>query len=234
MTEFIKGKFVTILVVSATIILAGVAIFTAVRLYQLRNQSVSPTAPEQPKASTIIPPACKSLVFNLNVPTTTVTPSPTSQPNTTSTPVPTQPSNPGAPQCTADKPAATTITSLKRSQTKAILTWNKVNIATHYTISYGIEPGKYIYGVPNTGNVTTYTIDKLDPSKKYYFIVYAVNDCMPSKESQPVGAVASASDSEFVEYAAGQNLPNAGVSLPTYAGIGIGILIVAAAIIIAL
>ncbi|OGM21959.1 hypothetical protein A2863_02520 [Candidatus Woesebacteria bacterium RIFCSPHIGHO2_01_FULL_38_9b] len=46
MKDFLKNKFVTGVVVVATIILAGVAVFTAMRLYQLRNQAVAPTAPE--------------------------------------------------------------------------------------------------------------------------------------------------------------------------------------------
>src|SRR3989344_9053056 len=46
MKEFFKGKFTTALVVVATVILAGVAIFTALRLYQLRQESVSPGSPE--------------------------------------------------------------------------------------------------------------------------------------------------------------------------------------------
>jgi uncharacterized repeat protein (TIGR01451 family) len=46
-----KGKVATIIIVLATIILAGVAIFTAIRLYQLRQTSISPAAPSsQPKA----------------------------------------------------------------------------------------------------------------------------------------------------------------------------------------
>ncbi len=49
--DTIKKNSTTILIILATIILAGVAIFTAVRLYQLRQSSVSPTYPEsQPKA----------------------------------------------------------------------------------------------------------------------------------------------------------------------------------------
>ena len=41
MKEFIKNKFVTIIIASATVVLAGIAIFTAVRLYQLRQDSVA-------------------------------------------------------------------------------------------------------------------------------------------------------------------------------------------------
>src|SRR3990170_5796224 len=62
MKEFIKGKFATTLIVIATVILAGVAIFTALRLYQLRKESVSPTSPEsQPLAWD-----CSNYVFNLD------------------------------------------------------------------------------------------------------------------------------------------------------------------------
>jgi len=46
MIDFLKGKVVTALIVIATVILAGVAIFTALRLYQLRKESVSLTSPE--------------------------------------------------------------------------------------------------------------------------------------------------------------------------------------------
>lgn len=52
MKNFLKGKFATIAIVIATVILAGIAIFTAVRLYQLRKQAVAPTAPEsKPEAA---------------------------------------------------------------------------------------------------------------------------------------------------------------------------------------
>lgn len=65
-----KNKVVTTVIVLATVILAGVAIFTAVRLYQLREESVVPTAPESvPEAATLedeaIPEACDSLTFTV-------------------------------------------------------------------------------------------------------------------------------------------------------------------------
>lgn len=47
-----KNKISTIIIILVTLILAGVAIFTAVKLYNLRQSSVSPTAPEsKPKAA---------------------------------------------------------------------------------------------------------------------------------------------------------------------------------------
>lgn len=49
--EFIKKNFVTIMVVGATVVLAGVAVFTSLRLYNLRNNPVTPVRPETSTAS---------------------------------------------------------------------------------------------------------------------------------------------------------------------------------------
>jgi hypothetical protein len=64
MKEFIKKNTVTILIVGATIVLAGVAIFTAIRLYQLRQRAVSPTTPEEPSAANQTTP-CEDLTFTI-------------------------------------------------------------------------------------------------------------------------------------------------------------------------
>ncbi|MFH1971540.1 MAG: hypothetical protein ABIJ05_04120 [Patescibacteria group bacterium] len=45
MKNIFKSKFGTILILVATIALAGIAIFTAFRLYKLRQEAVAPTAP---------------------------------------------------------------------------------------------------------------------------------------------------------------------------------------------
>jgi uncharacterized repeat protein (TIGR01451 family) len=73
-----KGKIGTIIVVLITLVLAGVAIFTAIRLYQLRQQPVAPNAPtSQPQAAADqLPPACQ-LSFSLAL---TPSPSPTATP----------------------------------------------------------------------------------------------------------------------------------------------------------
>jgi len=60
MQDFIKSKLVTSLIIVATIILAAVAVFTALRLYQLRSESISLTGPEEPKAWD-----CSKYTFNV-------------------------------------------------------------------------------------------------------------------------------------------------------------------------
>lgn len=93
----------------------------------------------------------------------------------------------GAPQCNSQKPDKPTLLSVNKSGTHADITWTKVDHATHYTISYGTDPNNLQYGVFNTGDVTTYTINDLDPNANYTFVVYAVNNCMPSDPSSETG-----------------------------------------------
>src|SRR3972149_5719509 len=82
MKSFFKNKIVTVLILVATLVLAGIAIFTAIRLYQLRQQPVAPTAPtSEPKAA---PPAsCTQLTFTLTgeSPSQTPPPSPHGHPH---------------------------------------------------------------------------------------------------------------------------------------------------------
>ncbi len=54
MNNIFKGKAGTIIILLFTVILAGVAIFTAIRLYQLRSQPVAPNVPSSiPRAGGI-------------------------------------------------------------------------------------------------------------------------------------------------------------------------------------
>lgn len=93
-----------------------------------------------------------------------------------------------APVCPDSKPSTPTLTSVNRNGSQAVLTWTAASPVTHYTISYGTSPDNYQYGVPNTGNVTTYTVGSLDVNKNYYFSVRAVNGCMPGDASnRPTG-----------------------------------------------
>ncbi len=101
----------------------------------------------------------------------------------------------GAPVCDSLKPQNPALISVTRSGSNATLAWTKVANSTHYTISYGTSPGVYLYGVPNTGDVSSYTIGHLDPSANYFFEVRAVNNCMPSDPSVSGGQILGASTS---------------------------------------
>lgn len=51
--EKIRKNFLTLIIGGATLVLAGVGVFTAARLYQLRNEAVAPNAPDsRPVAET--------------------------------------------------------------------------------------------------------------------------------------------------------------------------------------
>jgi hypothetical protein len=96
MKDFLKKNTLTLTIVLATIILAGIAIFTAIKLYQLRQESVAPNAPESnPAAATTAPiVTCQTLTFSISTPT----PSPSGSASPTPTPTVTASPTP-APQC---------------------------------------------------------------------------------------------------------------------------------------
>jgi len=96
-------------------------------------------------------------------------------------PTPTNPphDDPNPPVCNSAKPGTPALISVTRNGGSATLVWTPVQSATHYTIGYGLKVNDYIYGVPNTGNVNTYTINALNPNTTYYFAVKAVNECTP-------------------------------------------------------
>jgi hypothetical protein len=110
-----------------------------------------------------------------------------------------QPDPGSAPVCNSAKPPTPALLSVDRSGSTATVRWTAVTPADHYSISYGTQPDKYIYGVPNVGNVTSFTIGSLDPNTQYYFQVRAVNNCMPSDPSGSTsGQVLGASTGEVL------------------------------------
>lgn len=92
-----------------------------------------------------------------------------------------------APVCDSKKPGTPTLSKIDYNGSSATLYWTAVSDATHYTIAYGTKVGDYQYGVPNTGNVTSYTIGSLNPGQTYYFVVRAVNNCQPGDFSSNSG-----------------------------------------------
>ena len=61
-----KSKISTILIIVATVILAGVAIFTATKLYNLRDQAVAPNVPTSEPAAMANPPIPAVSVITLS------------------------------------------------------------------------------------------------------------------------------------------------------------------------
>jgi len=82
------------------------------------------------------------------------------------------------------------------------LKWDKVNDASSWTVAYGVQPGKYIYGVSNFGDSNSRSIDiKSLPSGKYYFVVKANNGCMPGAFSNEWPVVVKGRGSLVASYA---------------------------------
>jgi hypothetical protein len=106
--------------------------------------------------------------------TPTSTPTPTPQVESATTPAPTT-----STECVATKPGTPVILSVVQKGSDATLTWSATANTTYYSIVYGNIPGKFNYGAPNVGNVTTYTIHALQLGTMYHYGVIAVNDCMP-------------------------------------------------------
>jgi cytoskeletal protein RodZ len=114
MKNFFNNKIVTVVILLATLVLAGIAIFTAIRLYQLRQQAVAPTAPES-KPQAAAPVSCQALTFTLETPTPTPSGTPTVTPTGTPTETPT--STPTAtPTSTATATPTSTATSTPIAQ----------------------------------------------------------------------------------------------------------------------
>ena len=61
------SKIGTILIIIATVILAGIAIFTAYRLYQLRQASVAPNVPSSKPAAATEPPTAETCINFANL-----------------------------------------------------------------------------------------------------------------------------------------------------------------------
>ena len=163
-----KNKLVTGLVAAATIILAGVAIFTAIRLYQLRQEPVAPTVPESKPKATGVPKACTQLSFTIAGPTATPTPTSTPKPS----PTPTTPGVGGGPSPTPTLTPTPTPTQ---------------------------PPGATSTPTPTTGQIA---------------------QASPTPAGQAGGA--------------GAQLPAAGISLPTILIMGVGILLIIGAVLLAI
>ncbi len=83
-----KKNWLPFLILGAIVILAGIAVFTAIKLYQSREKPIAPTAPQPAPAAG----ECQlsfTVVTLTPTPITTSTPTPTGTVTPTSTPTPT-------------------------------------------------------------------------------------------------------------------------------------------------
>lgn len=90
-------------------------------------------------------------------------------------------SAPSAPVCNNEKPGQASFSYVRRTTNNQIeVAWNSVDRATSWTIAYGVEPGKYIYGMADFGDSQSrsVTINMLPPGV-YYLVIKANNGCMP-------------------------------------------------------
>ena len=92
-----------------------------------------------------------------------------------------EPGPASAPICTAVVPAKAWLYMIKTAGSNAVdLFWDKADRATNWTVAYGVQSGKYIYGVHNFGDSSSRGIRiNLLPAGKYFFVVRANNGCMP-------------------------------------------------------
>ena len=160
----------------------------------------SPTLPPKPTPTQVVQPTPTPTSIP-GEPTPTLVPgepTPTPIPSVPAefTPTPTQavsggggisgPSEPGPagpPHCGAQTPPAPDLKYLRAlGGGKVELFWDTVELATSYNISYGLSSGNYLYGVPDTGKTTSFTVGSLGTGN-YCFIVRALNDCAPSGPS---------------------------------------------------
>lgn len=90
-----------------------------------------------------------------------------------------------APVCTAEKPSKAWLYLAQSVAPGTVdLFWDKVDRAGSWTVAYGVESGKYIYGVSNFGDYNSRNLRiSLLPAGVYYFVVRANNDCMPGEFS---------------------------------------------------
>lgn len=64
------------------------------------------------------------------------------------------------------------------------LNWLRTQNASGYGVGIGLTPGNYIYGSPNIGDTTNFTVRFLTPGRRYYFAVRANNGCTPGPWSR--------------------------------------------------
>ena len=90
-----------------------------------------------------------------------------------------------APVCNNTVPGVPSFNFVRRVANNQIeIGWNATANATSWTVAYGNQPGKYIYGVSNFGNADSRSLKiGMLPTGVYYVVVKANNGCMPGSFS---------------------------------------------------
>lgn len=91
------------------------------------------------------------------------------------------------PVCNDAKPATPTGLLITTTLGAANLSWTPISPPiTSYLIAYGPTSDNILYGNPNIGLSTNYTVGGLTPGAAYCFYVRAQNGCMPGDTSETV------------------------------------------------
>ena len=245
MKDIVKGKFFTILTITVTVILAGVAIFTAISLYQLRQESVSPASPESEPAAW----DCRNYTFSLST-IGVVSVSNSSNRNeppqqaqvlineqlVTTLNVPALPAGQSATLGTVNVPGGT-------FSWKILGTVDCQNSGTITSAPVACTHLKF--------TITTTTVTP-SPSEEVEPTVTPTTTSAPTPTDKPLGgeeitptptpqAMATPTPTQTPQQIAaqitptpgGHTLPDAGISTPTLFGLSLGILIIVAAVLLA-
>lgn len=89
-----------------------------------------------------------------------------------------------APVCSDSSPSGTpTLLAATANGSQVTLSWTAAEGADGYAINFGIQPGVYLYGNPNVGNVTSYIVSGLTPGNRYFFQIIPLHGCAAGTRS---------------------------------------------------
>ena len=90
-----------------------------------------------------------------------------------------------APSCNNEKPGQANFAFIRKTGTNQIeVGWNATDKATSWTIAYGPQSGRYIYGMNDFGDNNSRSVNiNMLPAGTYYLVIKANNGCMPGNFS---------------------------------------------------
>jgi len=246
MKDIIKGKFFTILTVAITIVLAGVAVFTAFRLYQLRQESVSPASPESEPAAW----DCKNYTFSVSstgvvsVNNSSFRNEPPQQAKVyidnqlrNTFDVPALPKGQSATLGTVDVPNGQSFSW------KVIGTLDCQNSGTITTAPISCKELKFTISIPT---LTPTPTEEITPTLTLTPTLTPTTTLTPTPTDKPVGGndptptltpVPTSTTAPTIQASptpTGLALPDAGISTPTLFGLSLGFLLILAALLLAI